>query len=48
MSRLFTFTEGSNEVRVQCYLHTDQYANQGWYTPSERTLQLRHNFEMPS
>lgn len=41
MSRLFTFTEGSDEVRVQCYLHTSQYAPQGWYGPSERTLKLR-------
>ena len=47
MSRLFTFTEGSDEVRVQCYLHTDQYADQGWYEPSERTIKLRHNCEAP-
>ena len=47
MSRLFTFTEGSDEVRVQCYLHTDQYADQGWYEPSERTIKLRHKFEAP-
>jgi len=46
MSRLFTFTDGSDEVRVQCYLHTDQYAEQGWYEPSERTIKLRHQFEM--
>ncbi len=46
MSRLFTFTDGSNEVRVQCYLHTDQYAEQGWYEPSERTIKLRHQVEI--
>jgi len=40
MSRLFTFTEGSNQVRVQCYLHTDQYAPQGWYAKAERTIEL--------
>ena len=45
MSRLFTFEEGSDEVRVQCYLHTSQYAPQGFYAPSERVLKLRHAFE---
>jgi hypothetical protein len=40
MSRLFTFTEGSTKVRVQCYLHTDQYAPQGWYDKAERTIEL--------
>lgn len=45
MSRLFTFTEGSDELRVQCYLHTSQYAPQGFYEPSERVLKLRHPFE---
>jgi hypothetical protein len=45
MSRLFTFTEGSREVRVQCYLHTSRHAPQGWYAPAERTLPLRHPFQ---
>ena len=36
MSRLFTFTEGSDQVRVQCYLHTSQYRPQGWYEKAER------------
>ena len=40
MSRLLTFTDGSYEVRVQCYLHTDQYAPQGWYAPAERVIRL--------
>ena len=26
MSRLFTFTDGSPKVRVQCYLHTADFA----------------------
>ena len=30
-SWLLTFTEGSNEVTAQCYLHGDSYAPQGWY-----------------
>ena len=45
MSRLLTFTEGSDEVCVQCYLHTSDYAPQGWYTPAERTLRLAGAFQ---
>ena len=44
VSRLITFAEGSDEVRVQCYLHTSQYAPQGWYSPAERTLKLAKAF----
>jgi hypothetical protein len=44
MSRLLTFVDGSPEVRVQCYLHTSQYASQGWYPPAERTLHLAKPF----
>lgn len=47
MSRLLTFAEGSNEVRVQCYLHTNRHAPQGWYPKAERTLKLSRNFQMP-
>ncbi len=36
ISRLLTFEPGSDEVRVQCYLHTSQYAPQGWYEKSRR------------
>ena len=45
MSRLLTFAEGSNEVRVQCYLHTSDYAPQGWYAPAERILRLGRPFQ---
>ena len=38
MSRLLTFR--GDEVRVQCYLHTSQYAPQGWYAKAERRLKL--------
>ncbi len=48
MSRLFTFTEGSNQVRVQCYLHTSQYRPQGWYEQAERLLELGKPFQMAS
>ena len=45
MSRLFTFTPGSREVVVQCYLHTSEYAPQGWYERSERRIQLPMPFD---
>jgi hypothetical protein len=32
-SWLLTFTEGSDQVTVRCYLHGDEYAPQGWYPP---------------
>jgi hypothetical protein len=44
MSRLFTFADGSDEVRVQCYLHTSDYASQGWYAPAERRVRLTKPF----
>lgn len=44
MSRLFTFTEGSDKVRIQCYLHTSDYAPQGWYAPAEREATIRTPF----
>jgi Calcineurin-like phosphoesterase len=44
MSRLLTFAEGSDKVRVQCYMHTSQYAPQGWYPRVERTLKLARAF----
>lgn len=47
MSRLFTFTDGSPEVRVQCYLHTGDYAAQGWYHQAERVVQMGRAFRAP-
>ena len=44
MSRLLTFTEGSDRVRLQCYLHSDHYAPQGWYDRVEKRVELRHEF----
>ena len=46
MSRLLTFTDGSDEVRVQCYLHSDQHAPQGWYAQAERTMSLSRPVEL--
>ncbi|HEX2033993.1 MAG TPA: metallophosphoesterase [Chloroflexota bacterium] len=48
MSRLFTFTEGSAEVRIQCYLHSDDHAPRGWYAPAERTVTFSRPFRPPS
>ncbi len=33
-SWLLTFTEGSDKVTVECYLHGNEYAPQGWYPPT--------------
>ena len=46
MSRLLTFTEGSSEVRIQCYLHTSDHARQGWYEKAERTAHLSKPFRL--
>jgi len=46
MSRLLTFTPGSDELRVQCYLHTADFAPQGWHEPSERMVKLSRPFEI--
>ncbi|HOT37749.1 MAG TPA: hypothetical protein PLT86_13895 [Candidatus Latescibacteria bacterium] len=43
-SRLFTFKEGSDEVRVRCYLHTDEFLPQGWYGRAERRLRVGSGF----
>jgi len=47
MSRVLTFTEGSNRVRVQCYLHTSEYAPEGWYAPAERVIEVGKPFRAP-
>jgi len=47
MSRHFTFEPGSDRVRIQCYLHTSDYAPQGWYAPAERTAPLSMPFVAP-
>jgi hypothetical protein len=43
-SRLFSFTEGSDQVRVQCYMHSDEFLPQGWYEKAERVLKLSRSF----
>lgn len=44
MSRLLTFTEGSRELQIRCYLHTGDYSRPGWYVPAERSASLRYSF----
>lgn len=54
MSRLITFTDGSNKAEIGMYLHdTSSKANKkryklGWYDPGRRTLRLRHPFQAPA
>lgn len=43
-SRVLTFREGSRDVRVRCYMHTDEFLPQGWYEKAERCLQLTRAF----
>ncbi len=47
LTRLLTFEDGSDEVRVRCYLHTSDFAPEGWWRPGERTLQLSRAFAAP-
>jgi hypothetical protein len=47
-SRLLTFTEGSDRVRVQSYLHSNRYKPEGWYEPDEKTLALSKPFRLNS
>jgi len=44
MSRLLTFTPGSDSVRIRCYLHTSDYAAQGWYDRVEETVTVGKPF----
>ena len=43
-SRLLTFAEGSDEVQVQCYMHSNEFLPEGWYAAAERTLRLTRPF----
>ena len=44
-SRLLTFTHGSAQVRVQCYLHSNEFLSEGWYPKAERQLTLTKPFD---
>jgi hypothetical protein len=43
-SWLFTFTEGSDQVTARCYLHSDDFAPQGWYAKSDQVIKLSKPF----
>jgi hypothetical protein len=45
-SWLLTFTDGSDEVSARCYLHTSEYAPQGWYDKFDRVIKLSKAFKM--
>ncbi len=47
LTRLFTFEERGDAVTVRCYLHTDDYAPQGWYAKARRDVPLRTALRMP-
>ena len=47
-SWLLTFTDGSDQVIAQCYLHGNEYAPQGWYSKVERVIKLSRPFKMSS
>ena len=47
MSRVFKFTEGSQEVEIDCYLHTGKYAPQGWYETASRKISCNKAFVGP-
>jgi hypothetical protein len=47
-SWLLTFTDGSYEVTARCYLHTNEYAPQGWYPKADHVIQLSKPFKKPS
>lgn len=43
-SWLLTFTEGSDEMTAQCYLHDGDYAPRGWYARVGKVIKLSHPF----
>jgi len=47
-SWLLTFTDGSDEVKVRCYLHSDDFAPKGWYSKNDQVIKLSKPFKMPS
>jgi len=47
-SWLLTFTDGSDEVSARCYLHSNDFAPQGWYPKFDRVIKLSKPFKMPA
>ncbi|MCA9069612.1 MAG: CocE/NonD family hydrolase, partial [Planctomycetaceae bacterium] len=49
LSRLLTFTDGSNQVQANVYLHEASYKDHpiGWYAPASKIFPLRHDVQVP-
>jgi len=49
LSRLLTFTDGTDRVETAVYLHEASYKNHpvGWYAPTAKTFPLRQKFQAP-
>ncbi len=46
-SWLLTLSDGSDELTSQCYLHTSDYAPQGWFPKFDRKIKLSKPFKLP-
>jgi hypothetical protein len=47
-SWLLTFSNGSDQATAQCFLHSSDYAPQGWYNKFDRVIKFSKPFTMPS
>ena len=47
-SWLLTFAEGSDQLAARCYLHSSDYAPQGWYDKFDRVIPLSRPFRHAS
>lgn len=45
-SRLFTFSQGSDRAEIDCYMHSDEYRNQGFYPEKQSRIQLTKPFKL--
>ena len=46
-SWLLTFADGRDEVSARCYLHSSDFAPQGWYNKFDKVIKLSRPFKMP-
>lgn len=49
LSRVLTFTDGTEDLTAEVYLHEASYKDNpvGWYAPATRQFTLRHKFAAP-
>ena len=45
-SRLFSFEDGSDRVVIDCYMHSDEYREQGFYREKQSRIQLTKPFQL--